>query len=508
MLAEVEVGLPAFLNPPTTVVGSLGDEAAELAESLGQDVGEVERVALRALMPVQANGMPAGLEAGIVCGRQNVKSWAMEMALIHDAWVTRVGRCVWSAHLTKTSDENFTHLRGLIESFDWLSKRVRRVYAGNGNHSVHFTDGRTIEFVARETGRTGRGLVKINRLTLDEWLFGTAAMQGAMIPAMGAAGDRYIRYGSSPGKLTSESLRTLRDRGRRGGDPSLSWCEWTAERRDPDGRRVLPSCADPLCNHMPGLVAGCYMDDPRILAQVNPALGRRISWEFVAQERLALSPTEYARERCGIWEDPPEGDVTMVFPRWADREVERIARPAGVPVALGVDTAWDRASTWVAAAWLHPDGRVVVELVGSGRGTDWVRGWLLDGEPTRVARLAPRAVAMQGAGAPVSGLLDDLKLHLPAELAELPRGLSGADVAKACARTFDLVESGGLVWAKHPALASAAKGARSRPMGGDSWVIDRAGSQADASPLVAACAAVWALVTEPEPEEVGPPNCW
>ena len=128
---------------------------------------------------------------------------------------------------------------------------------------------RTIEFGARETGKTGRGRTKIDRLTFDEWLLGTEAMKGAQIPMMGSASNRFIRYGSSPGLLISKSLRTLRDRGRIGtldpalGDPSLSWVEWGSERvrlvRDPrTGRarmeRVLPECADSECSHVAGQV--------------------------------------------------------------------------------------------------------------------------------------------------------------------------------------------------------------------------------------------------------------
>lgn len=365
-VAAPSVIRPAFLWTPPSAVGNLGDEMAELAIQLGQQVDEEERIALGALSPVQANGMPAGLEAGIVCGRRQIKSWALEMSTIHDAFVTKVHRVVWTAHLTETSDDNFDHITSLIESYDWLRKRVRRIYRGNGDHRIMLMDGGRVEFTAREAGKTGRGR-DVNRLVLDEWLFGTPGMLGAMVPMLGGVSDRYIRYGSSPGLLKSESLRQLRDRGRRGGDPSLSWCEWTSERLDEHGKRVVPECASPECLHQPGMSVGCFLDDHDIRRGVNPAYGRRLSREFVDQERLAMPPMEYMRERCGVWEDPPDADVAdSLLSGWPERLTGDVPTD---PLTLGLDVSADGRS-----AALVVCGGGVLEVVDyrPGKGTSWV----------------------------------------------------------------------------------------------------------------------------------------
>ena len=423
---------PAFLWTPPVAVKSLGDEAAELAVQMDQEVREEERIALRALMPVKADGVtPAGLESGIISGRQQVKSWALEFALIHDGWVTKVGRCMWSAHQTKTSDDTFAHLTSLVESFDWLRKRVRRMYSGNGNHKIVFNDklrtyptlesagrqlvDRTIEFGARETGKTGRGRTKINRLTFDEWLLGTEAMKGAQVPMMGTAGDRFIRYGSSPGLLVSESLRRLRDRGRIGcldpklGDPSLSWVEWTSERArlvtDPrTGRprmeRVIPECADPECQHIAGQVDGCYLDNLEgVIIPTNPAYGTgRLPADFVRDERRTLSVVEYARERAGHWEDPPTADGALDngLPGY---DLALTDRGASGPLTLGLEVSTDSRT---ASIGLH--GGDVVEVIEyrKGAGLGWV--------PERVRELreahgAPLAIR---ANSPAAQLLPNL----------------------------------------------------------------------------------------------------
>lgn len=502
-LAAPDVIRPAFLWTPPSAVGSLGDEAAELAVQLEQDVREEERIALRALMPVKANGMPAGLEAGIVCGRQQVKSWALEMALIHDGWVTKVGRCMWSAHLTKTSDENFTHLTDLIKSFDWLAKRVRRTYSGNGNHKLIFNDkltayptlpggragrqrsDRTIEFGARESGRSGRGRVKVNRLTLDEWLYGTEAMKGGQVPTMGAAGDRYIRYGSSPGLLISEALRKLRDRGRRGcvdpahGDPSLSWVEWTSERirlrRDERTgllriERTLPECADPDCQHLAGLVEGCFLDDQDLIRSNNPAYGTaRFDAEFREQERLTLSAQEYMRERGGIWEDPPSGDdeADNGLPGYADAVSDR---GAAAPYTLGLEVSADSKSAAIA---IYGGGTVEVIDYRIGKGITWV--------PARVTELRTKwsagVAARKGPAAQLASLLPEDTTWIPA-----------TEVPAACMDLARRINEGELTHRGQPSL-DIAVGNAVRAWTGDVWRWSlgksATGRGTDISPLLA-----------------------
>jgi len=468
-VAAPDIIRPAFLSRPAIAVGDLGDEVAELAEQLGQDVGPEERIALSALTPVKADGMPAGLAAGIVCGRQNIKSWALEMCTIHDAWVTKVGRCFWSAHQTKTSDDNFNHLIGLVENFDWLRKRVKRIYTGNGDHRILFLDGRTIEFTARENGPTGRGRVKVNRLTLDEALFLTPAMLGAFIPTMGAAGDRYLRYGSSPGRLHSAELRRIRDRGRRGDDPSLSWCEWTSERLV-DGKRVTPECADPECSHLAGVAVGCWLDDRRYWRENNPAFGRRLSEEFFEQQRMELPPVEFMRECAGGWEDPPTEDADDALANWPNL-ADPTASPTGA-LRLGIDVAPNMAS-----AALTVFGGGVVEVVAERSGSSWV--------PAAVAELREiHDIASVGLvrGSPAEALVPDLEGDVTM--------LNAADTTAACARFARAVADGAVRHRDDARLNAAVRGSR-RKFSGDGWRWTRTGSDTSIAALYAGAVALW-----------------
>jgi hypothetical protein len=479
-VAAPSVIRPAFLSTPPSATGSLGDEAADLAAQLGQQVDEEERIALRALMPVKADGMPAGLEAGIVCGRRQVKSWALEMTVVHDSFVTKVPRAVWSAHLTDTSDQNFNHLTALIESYDWLRKRVRRVYRGNGDHRILMTDGRSIEFMARESGKQGRGR-DVNRLILDEWLYGTPAMLGAMVPMLGGVNDRYIRYGSSPGLPRSDSLRELRDRGRRGGDPSLSWAEWTSERMV-DGKRVLPLCEDAECTHRAGVAVGCFLDDYEIRRSVNPAYGRRLTEEFVEQERLALPPMEYMRERCGIWEDPPpEGDeVDTILENWPRCE-DKSAAP-GDPIALGVAVSYNLRAATIVACGLGADGIPVLEVIDYRKaGTGWVAKRL---EELR-SRHNVTAVGVV-AYSPASSLLP----VLPDDVQPVP----GVQFAGACSALVQDINDGRIRHRGQTALEISVANAVRR-FAGDGWRWSLKQSPEDISPLIGAVVARHLLAT-------------
>ncbi len=124
-------------------------------------------------------------------------------------------------------------------------------------------------------------------------------MMGSLMPTMSArsvTGNPQILYGGSAGNLDSAVWRQVRDRGRAGGDPTLVWIEWCAAR---------VACANERCTHLYGTV-GCQLDVQENWGAANPAMGRRISVEWIYGERRAMTADEFARERLGWWEDPEE----------------------------------------------------------------------------------------------------------------------------------------------------------------------------------------------------------
>jgi hypothetical protein len=466
---------PAHYWVPEDARHEVGDAIADMAVALGFQVEEPERLALRALAPARRDGSWATLSSAIVCGRQNIKTWALEMVVVSDVWDRGIKRATWTSHRYKTTQQAFQDIVALVDNFDWLRKRVHKVRTAKGEEGFELTSGARLDYLSRSTGG-GRGLTG-DTVVLDEALFLSPTMMGALIPTLSSRPNPHVLYGSSPGLRESEVLRNIRDRGRASNDPSLSYIEWASDREP---------CAASDCNHSPG-VAGCRLDDEKRWYLANPALGRRISLDYVRMERRELPPAEFMRERLGWWEDPPTmTDAQIISPDdWA-AAISSEPLPDDCRVALAVDTSWDRMKTWITAAAERPGGLVDVSLVADDLGTEWV----VDRLRPLVERLNPVGIGLQASGAPVSSLVEPLR----AAFGDLVRPLSGQDLARACGATYDVITSRKLTHADEPALNEAVKGVVVRPFS-DAWLWDRKISAVDVAPLVGVTEALYLLQT-------------
>ena len=474
---------PAHFWVPEHTASSAGREAADLARSIGQEPDAEEELALDAILSERADGRWASLEAAIVCGRQNLKTWTLQMSAIYDLYVRDVGLVVWTAHRFRTTQEAFRDIHALVDNYDHLRKRVKKVRTANGEEGIELLSGARLDFLARTSGG-GRGLSG-DTVILDEALFLTPTMMGSLLPTLSARPDPHVRYGSSAGLRESDVLRNIRDRGRAGGDPSLVYLEWSTE---PGG------CRRPECDHKAG-TAGCQLDDVAMWHAANPALGRRISVEYLAAERRALPPKEFARERLGWWEDPPAMGDGAIIPAeaWDERRDPDSEIVLGERLAFAVDVSWDRSVSWVTVCGTRPDGRPHVEIAATRAGTEWVVEWLAD----RVEQYEPIAVAFQASGAPVSSLMEDLRQAL----GDIALPIAGPDLGRSCGAFFDAATSGPLIHLGQQPLDDAVALAVVRPLG-DAWAWDRRKSPVDVAPLVAATSAYYAWAAEPEPIDV------
>jgi hypothetical protein len=472
----------SYLWVPPTATSTAGLEVAEMSRRLGFDVDAAEQEALDVLM-AEAGPKWAALEAAIICGRQNLKTWALQMTVLYDAFFRDVKRVVWTSHRFKTTQQAFNDLERIVGDTDWLRSRVRKVRHASGDEGFELTNGARIDFLARTSGG-GRGLTG-DTVILDEALYLTAQMMGALLPTLSARPDPQVRYGSSPGVLESEVLRSVRDRGRALNDPSLAYIEWTSPVED---------CADPMCDH--GLTAdGCQLDDEAKWALANPALGRRIGIDYVRSERRALAadPVEFMRERMGWWQDPPAEGSGNVFPpeAWTGcRDTVSSINP-DAPVAWGVDVSFDRSAAHVVAFGTGPDGLPHGVLRHTCDPSDVV-AYLR----TATAERPALGVALQANGAPVSSLLPDLERELPCPVV----AVAGSDVPKACGLAYDAVTSRTVRHRGQSQIDRAVMAAEVRSLS-DGWALDRKRSRIDISPLVAWVHAYWLHQTFSAPAE-------
>jgi phage terminase large subunit-like protein len=278
---------PRLQSAPRSVA-SEGDRVAELAGAAGLDLDDWERWVLSQGLGRAADGKWAAFETALIVARQNGKGAILEALELAALFLDDFGveLILHSAHEFKTASEAFRRVQARIDNHPSFRRRVRQVYLQRGAESIELRNGKRLRFIAR-SGGSGRGF-SADLVILDEaYELGDAAM-AALLPTLSARPNPQIWYTSTAGLPSSSQLGLVRERGLRGDDPSLAFFEWSVD----------PGDYNPA--------------DPRCWAQANPGLGIRITEDYVAKERMALSPSEFARERLSVGDYPADGGAWEV----------------------------------------------------------------------------------------------------------------------------------------------------------------------------------------------------
>ncbi len=433
-------------------VHSAGQEATELAASAGLILDPWQRSVLEDALGEKADGKWAASTVGLIVPRQNGKGSILEAKTLHALYLSPSRLILWSAQDFKTATEGFLRVKALIDNTDDLRKRVDRVRTSHGEEGIELRDGTRLRFVARSRS-SGRGFSP-DDVILDEAYALSGPAVAALLPTLSARPNPQVWYTSSAPLPESEVLRRLCIRGRSGEASAMAYMEW---------------CADSNANP----------DDPRAIAQANPALGRRLSLDFTASERASMGDEEFLRERLGIWR---ECDTVSVIPahEW-DALADPESAPLG-PVVLALDVTPSRSSASLAVAGMREDNRHHVEVIDNRAGT----GWLVERVAEFVKRWSPLAVIVDDKG-PAGSFLGELDRAGVQVTVPTTR-----DVAGAAARLFDACkpENATLRHMGQPVLDAALSGAITRPLG-DAWTWDRRKPTTDISPLVAVTLALW-----------------
>jgi hypothetical protein len=460
---------PAYFTYPE-FHRTLGDEVADLAEMVNFPADPEQRLVLDAMFGLDKTGRRVAFEVAVIGARQNIKTGLFKIAALGEAFIVETPLLVWSAHEFPTAQEAFRDLSELIESTPDLDREVKAIYRGNGDESIELLNGCRIKFKAR-TKSGGKGLSG-KRVVLDEAFALQPMHMGSLLPLLSAQTEPQVWYGSSAGYADSEVLRSIRDRGRVG-SRAMVYIEWCAPRG---------GCLKDDCAHRPGLEEGCALDDEAKWLMANPQLGRRIAVDTIRNERQALPPEEFARERLGWWDDPGQLEHIFGAEKWARCAIPE-AEPPTAGIALGIAVSVDRAWSSISAAVPLP-GRELVGLVHRQRGTD--------GLVEKVAELQQKydcKVAVDSRG-PAADLIEPMKdagvwLHLA----------KTSDVQDACASFYDKVQTTVIAHMSHPELEDAVRGAQRRPVL-DRWAVGRRISTTDVSPLEGAILADWLVSAE------------
>ena len=479
-----DVVAPTFESAPPSVESD-GERATRLAEAAGLVLDPWQRYALDRILAVDERGLPAAFEAAVIVPRQNGKGSLLEALSLWWLLAEQAPLVLHSAHEFKTASEAFRRIRALLAGSEEFSAEVDRTLTGAGSEAVEFVSGPRLRFVARSKG-SGRGFTAA-KVILDEAYAIEAEEMAALLPTLATQPAAQIVYTSSAGMASSDHLRAVRDRGRRGGDPSLCWLEW-------GGRATCPAkCGHDLDD------PDCALNDEALWRAANPGAGIRVSLEFIAKERRALDPASFARERLGVWDEPDGAAETIPLSRWKAR-ADASSRPAASsPRVLAFDVTPDRSAASIAGAGYREDGAADLALIENRPGTSWLVPRLVELREQH----KPACIVVDGAGPAATEIaaLRDARITVRTEAN--PRGLlvvTGVqDMSRACGQLYDAI-AGDSPSAWHrgdPIVQQALVGAARRDIGDGGWGFGRKKSDANIAPIVALALAAWGLSSVP-----------
>lgn len=469
---------------------SHGQDVIDLAEMAGLNLdpwqGQLLTDGLGVIDGLDATGQPAerwaAYEVGVELSRQNGKSVVFEARVLAGLFLFREQMIVYSAHEGETAKKAFERLERLIKANPELHAEVYKdgrsdgFRRTNGQLSITLWTGQQAIFRTRTAGG-GRGLSG-DCVILDEAQELNDDHIAALMPVMGARPNPQLWYGGSAGTRKSIVQGRLIRRAERNAK-RLVYYRWALSDDD---------------DH----------SDPRNWARVNPAVGRRMTIEWLESEHDALSPEKFGHEHLGIGDYPREEGEDWVIPRlrW-DRARDPGSTMTG-KVMFGVGVKWDRTRASIGVAGQRQDGRRHLEVIANAPGTHWA-----------VSELVRLSGQHENLGVAIDPHSQANTLVAPLEDAGLTvHLLTTADVTQGFGDMYDgfmgpddlpagelppYVHGGGTI------LTSSLAEAQARSAGGSTtW---RLHTSADISPVKAVCDASRALDKElrtPEDEEVVP----
>lgn len=486
----------AFWSAPPSRVGSRVEAVAGVAELIRRPLDDWQRDDVDCLTSYRVGGLWSHLEAVEIAPRQNGKTGGVVLPIVlAEALYGPPDLIIWSAHLYDTAQKSFADFVRLIDGTPELSRRVKKITSGTGEEAIEFRNGTLIDFLAR-SGKSGRGFSRGKIIVVDEALFFVAMQAGALLPVVAAHPNPLIIYASSAAKLESDYLRSLRDRGRPGGDPSLAYVEHCAP-----GSLAEPGCAaGPKCPH-PLEDPGCSLNSEDLMRVANPSVGIRNRIDVVLSLRRSLEgdPVEFAREFLG-WHEELDGATSRITSRHWAGAVDELSRIDGErrPVFV-IDTAPDATWSSIAVAGGRADGATHVGLIRHAAGDAWV----VDEALALRKKHGDDVLFGVDSTSPAASLLAKLEGD-----GVNVRRLSLSEVAQACG-AFARDIRGVPPAVRHrgdPLVERALKAAAVRVVGDGAWIWTRKNSDGDITPLYAETLAAWLHTAEPESDPLD--NIW
>lgn len=339
------------------------DEAIALAGGYGLTPDPWQGGVVRGWLSRRKDGRLAAGRCGLAVPRQNGKNGTVEVVQLHKM-VMQGRKILHTAHEVKTARKAFLRLASFFENerkFPELAEMVKEIRKTNGQEAIVLHNGGSCEFVARSRG-SGRGYT-VDDLFCDEAQELTDEQLEALLPTIAAApsGDPQQFYlGTPPGpNSVGDVFIRVRREGLAGKDKRLCWDEWSI----PDETH-----ADEALKHW-----------REYAAATNPALGLRLNITTVEDEKNAMSPDGFCRERLGRWDSADVGSAAVDFTQWGRLKV--LVPPSSGKKVFAVRFPVDGSGVALSAALKPARGCPHVEGIRfstPSEGTQWLIDWLVE----------------------------------------------------------------------------------------------------------------------------------
>ncbi|MEU9805035.1 hypothetical protein [Mycobacterium sp. NPDC050853] len=468
---------------PAGVVYSAGADAVALCDEMGFELDPWQQYVLEHALGEREDGRWAAFEVGLPVPRQNGKSGIIEARILAGLFLFDEELIVYSAHEFKTAIEIMRrveyHLHNSGKQF-----KPSRSHGQEGFELPADDDhprARRVIFQSR-TKAGGRGLSG-DCVILDEAMIIKPEAIGTLMPTMAARPNPQIWYA---GSAVDQEIHphgfifsAIRHRGVEGGkvpgsEPRLCFMEWSAEK-------------------------GAKRSDPHVQAQANPAVGFRITLEYIADELRAMqhTPHIFDVERLGIGDWPEMTDAAL--------------RPIGTQVWTDqADAAPTLQSPYPLVLAVHREGNMwsIGGAQWTAAGTGHVEiGWSGHGGPTVIAERLVRIVADADPSALVIDPRGPANILLPhlAQLGIEASQVNAGEVAIACDGFLTALGDGQVTHSGQPILDGSALPALKKDLPGKRFVWD-APPGGSVLHLTAVTLAHWGLLTygAPAKRSAGP----
>jgi hypothetical protein len=402
-------------------------EVLEWAESFGYFLDPWQKWCLRHMLGRHPDGLWAAPDVVMIVARQNGKGTVLEVRELAGIFLLQEELIIHTSHQLKTSLNHLQRLTTTLQSYPALEKKLRGgsvrhgVITGNGKEAIvlkprptlifgaggkEITARRTskIEFHARAGASTSRGF-SCDCLVYDEAMILSNEQVGASMPTMRARPNPQMIYAASAGLedgsvsqqlAKMRSLLLKRDPQTFGLEFSINPHDESCPRDEDKGRET---------NHYIVCDKHDDRDDPRSWAKANPAMGERITLATTRRELTRMPDAKFDIEILSVGNWPPEEDPWMTISKTAWKVLTNV--DPGFPTqpsVLSFDVSEDSQSATIMGAWIHKQGRMVLEMPREGhrQGTHWVIPKMKE----LYTKIKPMFVAVPKSG-PGAGLLDD-----------------------------------------------------------------------------------------------------